>query len=247
MKKSLLHRALNKLQHLWLQPIDVFVFHKVEDVYNPAYGGIGDWTETSIFKSHLLRLRQDYEFITLEDAYRRLTEDMFRFRKYAVLTSDDGYQSLLGILPWLEEQCIPVTLFLSVQYLDGVSHDSWFDTHWRDKSPEEINALVEKMYLHTEHLLFLCGDNVTIGIHGYGHDEVDRMSKAEFEAYLDKCIAGLNGHSRFVPFYAYTWGRHSTATDQILREKSIVPVYCDNQHNTKFNGAIHRICIDGQA
>lgn len=242
----LYNKIIRKLQHLCLQPIPVFVFHKVDDVYNPSYGGIEDWTETKVFKARILRFKETYTFISLQDAYRHLCKDKIRCKKYAVLTSDDGYQSLIGILPWLEEEHIPITLFLCVQYLDGVSHDPWFDECWQCKNKEEIDKLQMGMYLQTRHLSLLRSPNVTVCLHGYGHDEVSNMTYVEFAAYLKKCMAVLQSHPQYAPYYAYAWGHHSPVTDSVLHNVGIVPIYCDGMTNYVFDGAIHRICIDGQ-
>lgn len=243
----LFSKIVRRLTSLWCKPIEVFCFHKVSDTYQPEYGSIGDWTQTEQFKRNILALRKKYTFISLEEAYRHLLHDTFRFRNYAVLTSDDGYQCLLDILPWLEEQQIPVTLFISTKYLDGKSYDSWFDAHWGDISAEQKAGYLKNMYIHHAHLKQpeLLSANVSLGLHGYGHDEVSRMNKDEFASYVDKCCEPIKTHPRYAPFYAYTWGHHSVVTDRVLRGKQIVPVYMDGYANIHFDGAIHRKCIDG--
>lgn len=240
-----------KIQRWWirmrLRPIEVFCFHKVSDTYQPEYGGIIDWTQTEQFKRNILVMSKKYTFISLEEAYRHLLHDTFRFRNYAVITSDDGYQCLLDILPWLEEQHIPITLFISTKYLDGKSYDPWFDAHWGDISAEQKADYLKKMYIHQAHLQLpeLHSENVSLGLHGYGHDEVSRMNKDEFASYVDQCGEELKSHPKYKSFYAYTWGHHSAVTDKVLMGKKLVPVYMDGYDNTSYDGAIHRKCIDG--
>lgn len=242
-----LERLFRKIRSFWLRPIDVFVFHKVGKEYQPFYGGIGDWTEIGLFKKNMDRLQKRYIFVSLEEAYLHLQKDILRFKRYAALTTDDGYQSVMDVLPWLESRGIPVTVFLSVKYLDGESYDPWFDKCWVGISDEKKKALVNGMYIQKKHLDSeeLCSDNVALSIHGYGHDDVSIFGLNDFEFYVDKCLASLKSHPRFASFYAYTWGRHSIITDKVLREKKIVPVLCDGLHNWRFNGVLHRICIDG--
>lgn len=244
---KLLSKIVQRLTPLWCKPIEVFCFHKVSDTYQPQYGGIDDWTQTEQFKRNIMALRKKYTFISIEDAYRHLLHDTFRIRNYAVLTSDDGYQCLLDILPWLEEQHVPITLFISTNYLDGKSYDPWFDAHWGDISAEQKEDYLKSMYIQQKHLQQpeLRSENVSLGLHGYGHDEVSRMNKDEFASYVDKCDEQLKTHLRYTPYYAYTWGHHSAITDRVLREKKIVPVYMDGYCNIHFDGAIHRKCIDG--
>lgn len=49
-----------------------------------------DWTETEQFKGNVLKLKDKYEFISLEEAHRHLKNDDVRLKDYAVLTADDG-------------------------------------------------------------------------------------------------------------------------------------------------------------
>ena len=245
---NVLRKIVRKIQRLWRKPIVVTCFHKVSDVYEPLYGGIGDWTETEQFKRNILHLQKRYTFISIEEACQHLLHDTFRFRNYAVLTSDDGYQYVLDILPWLKEQRVPITLFISTQYLDGKSYDLWFDAHWKDITAETKENLLQSMYIQSQHLSSaeLNTDNISLCLHGYGHDEVSQMDAEAFRNYVEKCKAALEKHPRYKPFYAYTWGRHSDATDNVLREKGIVPVYMDGQMNDKWDGGIHRVCVDGR-
>ena len=245
--KELLNKIWRKWIRLRLRPIEVFCFHKVSDAYQPEYGGIGDWTQTEQFKRNILALRKKYTFISLEEAYEHLHHDSFRVRNYAVLSSDDGYQCLLDILQWLEEEHIPVTLFISTKYLDSKSYDSWFDAHWGDISVEQKADYLKKMYIHQAHLELqeLLSENISLGLHGYGHDEVAKMREEEFASYVDQCMEHLKTHPRFKPYYAYTWGHHSIVTDKVLRGKKLVPVYMDGYDNASYDGAIHRKCIDG--
>lgn len=243
----LLNRITRRLTKLRLQPIEVFCFHKVSDTYQPHYGGIGDWTQTEQFKRNILSFRKRYTFISLEEAYTHLLHDTFRFRNYAVLTSDDGYQCILDILPWLEENNIPVTLFISTKYLDGRSYDPWFDNHWGNITAEQKAKYLKTMYIQQHHLSspVLNTSNISICMHGYGHDEVSGMREDEFHNYVQKCRNEIVYHPQYKPFYAYTWGRHSHLTDSVLHNMHIVPVYCDDADNIIFDGRIHRESIDG--
>lgn len=239
-------KIVRKIQRLWCKPIVVFCFHKVSDTYEPLYGGKDDWTQTDQFKRNIMSLRDKYTFISLEDAYSRLRNDTFRFRNYAVLTSDDGYQCILDILQWLNEMHIPVTLFLSTKYLDGKSYDPWFDAHWNLTDEQKCN-LLRNMYIQSRHLSLptLNTENVTLSLHGYGHDEVSWMNAETFRNYVQKSKMALENHPRYRSYYAYTWGHHSKVTNNVLRAKNIVPVYMDGQMNDSWDGAIHRVNMDG--
>lgn len=239
------HRRLLKIR---LRPIRVLCFHQVSDVYEPLYGGVENWTQTEQFKRNILVLKSKYSFISLYDALGHLRHDIFRLKRYAVLTCDDGYQNVVGVLPWLEQQGVPITLFISVKYLDGVSYDSWFDSCWEGIGLEKKNVLLQNMYLHWSHLKDpnLFTNNVNVALHGIGHDDVSIMNESEFSKYVDKGVLSLGCHTRFIPFFAYTWGRHSAMNDKVLLDKGIIPVCCDGMDNYKYEGLIHRVWIDGR-
>ena len=102
-----------------LQPIRVFCLHHVCEQFDADAMYACDWMALDEFKQKIIALRrQGYQFISLTDAYEYLKKDWFRRKKYAVLTFDDGYKSLKEVLPWLEKQKIPATLFINGKYLD---------------------------------------------------------------------------------------------------------------------------------
>ena len=245
--KVFIKKLRTRLMKLRLRPVRVLCFHQVSDVFEPMYGRIENWTNTEQFKKNLIKLKETHTFVSLDDAVKHLRHDVFRIKRYAVLTCDDGYQCVLNLLPWLEEQQIPITLFLSLRYLDGKSYDSWFESCWKELSEDEKARLLESMYFHWNHLKTeeIHSENVTLAIHGLGHDDVSRLDEREFDAYVDECVSMLSGHPRYRPFYAYTWGRHSSENDHVLMKKNIVPVYCDGMNNFGYDGAIHRMWIDG--
>ena len=112
---------LQKLQRKWmklrLQPIRVFCLHHACEQFDAEAMYPCDWMALDELKQKIIALRnQGYQFISLTKAYHHLKKDYFRRKKYAVLTFDDGYKSLKEVLPWLEEQKIPATLFINGKY-----------------------------------------------------------------------------------------------------------------------------------
>ena len=243
---KLTKKLCRKIRNLFVKPIRVFCFHQVSDVFEPKYGIVDNWMALGEFKKIVSVLKKKSNIISITEAMHHLRNDFFRFKRYSVLTCDDGYQSVLEVLPWLEEQQIPVTLFLSVAYLDGVSHDPWFDNHWKKYSDLDEADLLRNMYIQKEHLNneVMMSENITLSLHGFGHDDVSGMAAMEFELYIDKCKSFLDSHPRYQPFYAYTWGYHSKITDEVLDRNGIVPVYCDGRDNYWYDGAIHRFILD---
>ncbi len=164
------------------------------------------------------------EFISLTEVYKHICNDWFRYKKYSVLTFDDGYATLKELLPWLEEQRIPATLFINGKYLDGKSYR---------KNPKE-------QYLTKEEIFALTSPLIEIGSHGWEHTDASKISTEEFIQSIAQNVELLQTHPHFIPFHAYTWGRHNGMTDIILQSKNIIPVYMDGMKNYNNQHIIHR-------
>ena len=177
------------------------------------------------FKQKIIALRnQGYQFISLTEAYNHLKKDYFRRKKYAVLTFDDGYKSLKEVLPWLEAQKIPVTLFINGKYLDGSSYR---------ETPKE-------QYLTYDELFALTSPLIEIGHHGWEHKSVQEMSGAELIDSMQKNIEVLSAHPRYIPFWAYTYGIHNQTSDVTLSNNGMTLVLVNGGKNYKLMGTIDR-------
>lgn len=233
---------------LRLQPIRVFCFHHVSDVYNPLTMWKCDWTQTELFKRNILHLKeQGYVFISLAEAYSHITKDRFRTIKYAVLTADDGYKSLLNILPWLADQHIPITLFVNTKYLDGKSWSSINEAQARRAKPD-VDMLTEvcpDLYMSKEELFSLTSSLVSIGMHGHEHLDATMQTLEDFRNNVELCRDVVMHHPRYVPFFAYPWDLHSDDTDNILNEIGIIPVLVSGVGNYSNADRISRECFDG--
>ena len=245
---SFLIKIWRKVVCFFLQPIRVYVFHTTGETYNPLIAWKCDWTHVDLLKKNIETLQSTYEFISLNEAYGKLKNDWFRFKKYAVLTSDDGYLALQHVLPWLERKCIPITLFVNPAYMDKKSWSRLNEEQSRRIKPD-VDMLTEvcpDLYLSESQIWDLQSDNVSIGMHGWEHNDANLLSKKEFEYNVDRCVEVLSKHPRYVPFYAYTWGHHNSVTDKVIEDKGIVPVLVNGCVNRKYNGFVDRICIDGK-
>lgn len=214
-----------KLIKFRLQPIRVFCLHHVCEQFDVESMYPCDWMELSIFKSKIIDLqKQGYEFVSLSEAHKHLKNDFVRIKKYAVLTFDDGYKTLLEVLPWLEEQNIPATLFINGKYIDGKSYR---------ETPEE-------KYLTYDELFALISPLIEIGHHGWEHKSVDKMSEAELIESMQKNIEILSSHPRYIPFWAYTYGIHNQTSDVTLSNNGMTLVLVNGGRNYKWIGAIDR-------
>lgn len=218
-------KFLRKFMKMRLQPIRVFCLHHICEHFDSDAMYACDWMALDEFKQKINVLRnQGYQFISLTDAYEYLKKDWFRRKKYAVLTFDDGYKSLKEVLPWLEEQRIPATLFINGKYLDGKSYR---------ENPKE-------QYLTYDELFALTSPLIEIGHHGWEHTAATEMTDEELLESLQKNIEVLSSHTRYIPYWAYTWGRHNKTNDELLLKQDIIPVLIEGSKNYKRNGAIDR-------
>lgn len=220
-----------KYSHFRLRPIRVFCLHHVCSVFDVGAMNVCDWIDIVEFKSMILAMiNHGIEFITIREAYKKCGKDYLRRKRYAALTFDDGYASLKEVLPWLKEKGVPVTLFINPDYAAGKAY--------RESNKEQYLTIEE-----------LAGLDVEIGMHGLQHLDVTKMSEAEFrefveESYQQTSIASAINHQSFIPFWAYTWGRHNAMTDRVLKEKGIIPVYMDGMTNYNDTRCIHRELLD---
>ena len=186
-----------------------------------------DWMNIETFKIKVRNVQMvGVQFISLSEAYRHICDDWWRYKKYAVLTFDDGYASLKEILPWLNEQHIPVTLFVNGKYLDGKSYRH---------NPKE-------KYLTKEDLdqLYKLYPLLTIGSHGWEHNRVTEMTNEQFEQSVTQNVDLLSQHPNYVPFWAYAYGTHTVYANRCLHERNLIPVYIDRQKNYNDHDVIHR-------
>lgn len=223
--KGVLHNLQGKWTKICLQPIRVFCMHHVCETFDAESMNKGDWMQIDEFKQKVQKMQQDgVKFISLTEAYNKITNDKFRNRKYAVLTFDDGNASLKEILPWLEKQHIPVTLFINGKYLDGKSYRN---------NPKE-------QYLTKEELFALTSLFIEIGSHGWAHLDATKMNEDEFRKCMDDNVSMLQTHPRCIPFHAYTWGKCTKGSNRILSEMKIIPVLVDGMKNYDDKLFIHR-------
>lgn len=226
-----IHQAVHRhIKKMLLTPIEVFVFHAVSDEYDESLNMRTDWTSTEEFKCRILDYQKQYKFISLAEAYKKLTNDKLRRGRYAVLTCDDGFLSVLNIIPFLEEKRIPVTLFVNPKYLDGVS--------------KREDYVACPRYITKKDLFAIGSEYVSIGLHGYEHNDVTKLTEEEFRDAVNRCEVELSGHPRYIPFFAYTWGKYSEQTQCVLRQKNLIPVFTDGNENYRYVEGIGRKPID---
>lgn len=226
---NIIRKVQRRVVRLFISPIHVFLFHQVSEVFDETTMKIGDWNNTEIFKSNIIKLKNKYTFISLPEAYTKIKDNKIRFKKYAVLTSDDGWFSLKNILPWLIEQKIPITLFVNPLYLDG--------KHFREKNTEKYLSMMELRSFDTS--------LVSIGSHGWEHINATTQSEDEFINSVEKSDDALKDLPNYIPFFCFTYGAYTQTSLKIVRDIGLIPVFIDGGKNYTDYSCIHRELIDG--
>jgi len=229
-----------------LKPIRVFCFHQTSDNFDPNVYCKPDWIPSCFLKEFILRLQKEgYEFISLEEAHRHIKEDFFRYKKYAVLTADDGLKCQAEIIPWLEEQNIPITLFVDLETLDGQTCTMPVKNYFQITNLEEEKMHALKLFLTWEQLSVLNYTALTIAMHGLKHDSVQSINELDFEQQVEKCKQELTKLKlNVIPFFAYPYGAHSHCNDVTLRKKGVIPVLADGYENYNDSNVIHREILE---
>lgn len=119
---SLLRKVKNRLIKIFYQPIVVLTFHQVSDEMDDRYEIKEDWNSVENFKSTITYLANKYKFISLEEANAKLNSYLPRFRRYAAISFDDAYLSILNVTDYLIQKEIPFTIFVNTAYLDGKTY-----------------------------------------------------------------------------------------------------------------------------
>ena len=237
--KELMRKIQRKWMKIRLKPIRVFCFHHVSSEFDLQTMWECDWVNMDVLKRAIIRLQtQGYEFISLPEAHEKLKRDKFRCGKYAVLTADDGFKTLLNIVPWLVEQRIPITLFVNSKYIleDGIG------ANVQDRLDVTKAMITNKaLYLSKGDVEAMQSPLVTYAYHGYEHLDEYMMDEREFEQNIEKEIESMRGvFPNIIPYYAHTYGRTKKGNDEILKRYGLTPVYSSGNVNYSHNDAIDR-------
>lgn len=119
MTRPLPYRLLHR-RTLAKRPLTVLCYHTL----SADQGGPDAWTalRVSDFRAQILELRKTYDIVSLDTALRSDAD-----KPRAVLTFDDGDRGLYEhLLPVLEEDPIPVTLYIATGQIEEAK-PYWFD------------------------------------------------------------------------------------------------------------------------
>lgn len=175
-------------------PIMSLLYHRVADT-NPNTWTIS-WEQ---FRCEMEWLQQHFDLVTLEEAQRRIAAGT-NSRPTVCITFDDGYaENCDKAIPWLIEQKIPVTYFVtSNNVLTGRS----FPHDLAANCPLEPNSAAQ--------IIDMSSVGIEIGAHTRSHPDLGRVtsleeltdeivgSKEDLEALLEKPVR----------YFAFPYGLH---------------------------------------
>lgn len=179
----------------------VLIYHQVG-----ADSGLEMDVAAEVFRSQMAWLAGHGRIVGLEEAVERAGKSVPKGDDY-VITFDDGH---LGVyeyaFPYLAENYIPFTLFLTTGPLegDGYLHE--------DRSMPTLNwAQVNEM---------VSTGLVTIGSHSHRHLDARRHDGPALESDLLVCDETIAERTGVEPHhYAYPWGHWSYRADPIVRAR----------------------------
>lgn len=238
-------KICRRWEKIRLQPIRVFCFHHVSDMYDKNTMWELDWTNTEVLKQWIKEMqRHGYVFISLSEAHEKLSHDMFRCTKYAVLTADDGFKTMKNIVPWLIEQNIPITLFVNPKYII------------EDEIGENVKMCIEKshvtiksdeIYLSMQDIQAMQSPYVSFGYHGFEHLDEMAIDEDKFVENVEQCVEAMSkSFPNVISFYAHTYGHVRKANDIILDQKGIIPIYTSGAKNINRSKHIDREVISNE-
>ena len=232
---------MNKINNIWtkirrkwmklrLQPIRVYCIHHVSAEYDPQTMWECDWIQLDEFKWKIMQMKsKGVRFISLPEAHERLKHDWIRFNKFAVLTADDGFKTILNIAPWLNEQQIPITLFVNPKY---ILEDSMGDNTKHRLEIKGSKASSRQIYLKPEDIKKLDLSYITFAYHGYEHLDEKKIDETAFSQNVQKCKETmLTYFPNVIPYYAHTFGRTNKGNDEMLLQQGITPIYVSGTMN----------------
>ncbi|MGO8691392.1 MAG: polysaccharide deacetylase family protein [Thermoguttaceae bacterium] len=176
-------------------PIAVLAYHRIAD--DRANG----WTVSQrTFARHIAWLDKHFDFISLEEAQRRIAGGG-NCRPAVSITFDDGYaENCVGAIPLLVKERIPCTYFVTVRNVlsgEPFAHDLVGGNSLPPNSLDQLQAMAAA--------------GIEIAAHGYTHADLGPM--ADPQALRREVVtAGEELHSalgRPVRYFAFPFGLHA--------------------------------------
>ena len=141
-------------------PVMTLFYHRIADDHP------NDWTlSNELFQRQINWLRERFDIVSLEEAQLRIGSEA-NDRPTVCITFDDGYaDNCTTALPWLIENEIPVTYFVTTHHIqtgEPFAHDV------ANAQPLAVNSVQE--------IRDLAQAGVEIGAHGRTHTDLGRIT-----------------------------------------------------------------------
>lgn len=158
-----------------------------------------------------------YEFVSIEEVYRRLQNPKFKIQnsKFVAITLDDGYRdNLTAGLPVFKKHEVPFVVYVTTDFIDNKSEMWWYPGQKLALSMDELIQLDNEP---------LC----TIGAHTLSHPKLDTLSLEEQQREIVEAKSKLEqwlGHP--IVHFSYPHGAHTAETKQLAVQAGFSTILC---------------------
>lgn len=175
-------------------PAIVLFWHRIADDRATPWT-----TSNAMFVRQVSWLKKRFQLVSLAEAQHRIRRG-YNHRPCVSVTFDDGYaDNCRRAIPWLIEQQIPCTYFVTLQnVLEGepFSHDLALGHHFQPNSMEQLRVMSQA--------------GVEIGAHTYTHPDLASIADPhllhrEVVTAKEELAAALD---RPVRYFAFPFGQH---------------------------------------
>jgi peptidoglycan/xylan/chitin deacetylase (PgdA/CDA1 family) len=108
----------------------------------------------------------------------------------------------------------------------------------------DVKTIAQRMYLSEKQIWLHNSPLIEIGMHGHEHPNVSQITEIQFEKDVNQCEEILKTHPRYIPAYAYPWGKTTKDSMAYLLHNGIIPVVVRGGKNYSWSGFVDRECID---
>ncbi len=182
----------SRLRQSGQQPAAVLFYHRVADSH-PTPWTIGNKN----FKDHVSYLRQNFDIVSLTELQQKISLPNHG-RRLVAITFDDGYaENFDQAIPWLVEEKIPFTYFVSTHFVlnqQPFPHDQKIGLNLPPNTPEQIRWLAD--------------NHVNIGGHTRTHANLGLIS--DLKTIENEILGGLEDLRAIcntsIDYFAFPYG-----------------------------------------
>jgi peptidoglycan/xylan/chitin deacetylase (PgdA/CDA1 family) len=183
-------------------PVVILFHHLVTD--RPHQGGM----PTELFWKQVRFLKKHYRIATLNEAVEALEAKRVK-EPMVVLTMDDGYrENFLCLRAVTEEEGIPVSLFISTDYMSA-DHGFEHDKKWK---------LDSFLPLTWEQLKYMSRTGFEIGSHTRSHFDCGSTDRAALEREIVGSKIDLERQlGQPIEYFAFPWGKPENMSPEAVQ------------------------------